>query len=47
MALFYNHWTIYFIYCVERRSTAQYGVDLVTLRNVVTLRNIVTLRNVT
>ena len=24
-----------FVYCVERRSTAQYGGDLVTLRNVI------------
>ena len=36
-----------FVYRAERRSTAQYGVDLVTLRNVVSLRNVVTLRNVT
>ena len=31
----------------ERLSTAQYGGDLVTLRNIVALRNVVTLRNVT
>ena len=27
--------------CAERRSTAQYGGDLVTLRNVIMLRNLV------
>ena len=38
------HWISEFS---ERLSTAQYGGDLVTLRNVVALRNVVTLRNVT
>ena len=42
------HWhglRIYVSGCAERRSTAQYGVDLVTLHNVEVLRNAVTLRN--